>query len=133
MGLRREREPPTIQAMDDLGSRLDLGREESLVRSLSHDQRSAVGFDRLAFAIRAIQLLRPEATDVAVYRSTHLHVIQGRDLTRGGAARWAIVGIPSDASARSVALALLELTDLSRRPLALELALAEAATVEHAS
>jgi hypothetical protein len=119
--------------MDDLGSRLDLGREESLVRSLSHDQRSAAGFDRLAFALRAIQLLRPRAIDVAVYRSTHLHVMQGRDLSRGGETRWAIVGIPNNASAESVALALLELTDLSRRPLALELALAEAATVENAS
>ena len=119
--------------MDDLGSRLDLGREESLVRSLARDQRSAAGFDRLAFAIRAIQLLRPQATDIAVYRSTHLQVLQGRDLSRGGEARWAIVGIPSNASAQAVALALLELTDLSQRPLALELTLAEAATVEHAS
>jgi hypothetical protein len=119
--------------MDDLASRLDLGREESLVRSLSDGRRSASGFDRLAFAIRAIQLLRPQSTDVAVYRSTHLHVVQGRDLSRGGRGRWAIVGIPSDASAQSVALALLELTDLSQRPLALELALAEAAAVEHAS
>ncbi|MBN1609352.1 MAG: hypothetical protein JW940_22165 [Polyangiaceae bacterium] len=119
--------------MDDLGSRLDLGREESLVRSLQRDQRSTAGFDRLAFALRAVQLLRPHATDVAVYRSTHLHVVQGRDLSRGGEARWAIVGIPNNASAEAVALALLELTDLSQRPLALELALAEAVAVEQAS
>jgi hypothetical protein len=119
--------------MDDLGARLDLGREESLVRSLAHDQRSRAHFDRLAFALRAVQLLRPPTTNVAVYRSTHLHVIQGRDLARGGEARWAIVGVPSHASAEAVALALVELTDLSQRPLALELALAEAAAVEHAS
>ncbi|MBN2192807.1 MAG: hypothetical protein JW751_08305 [Polyangiaceae bacterium] len=119
--------------MDDLGSRLDLGREESVARELSPARRSTVGFDRLAFALHAIDLLRPRGTDVVVYRSGRLHVTQGRDLRRGAEARWALVGIPRDASAESIALALLDLAGSSRRPLALEVALAEAASVERAS
>jgi hypothetical protein len=68
-------------------------------------------FDRLAFAVRALRLLKPTATKVAVYpRRSSICVEQGRDLEHGGQARWATVGIPPDASRENIVLALSELS-----------------------
>ncbi len=111
----------------------DPTRLEIVTLARSHDQRSTATFDRVAFALRTIDLLRPPGTDVVVYRSTRLHVAHGRDLRRGDAARWALVGIPRDASAESIALALLELAGTPARPLVVELTLAAAARAERAS
>ena len=62
-------------------------------------------FDRIAFAIQALGLLHFSQTRVAVFPSGRLTVESGQEL---GApeARWAMVGIPPDASAHSIVLAL---------------------------
>jgi hypothetical protein len=68
-------------------------------------------FDRLAFAMRALALLRPTATRVAVYpRRSAISVEQGRDLEHGFLSRWAMVGIPPDATREHIVLALAELS-----------------------
>jgi hypothetical protein len=74
-------------------------------------------FDRLAFAMRALQVLRPRATRVAVYPCrSELRVEQGRDLERGTSARWATVGIPPDASREHIAVALANLAGETETP-----------------
>jgi hypothetical protein len=67
-------------------------------------------FDRVAFAIEALRLLRIPCTRVAVFTSRRLFVESGRELGSKPGARWAMVGIPADASARSIVLALSEIT-----------------------
>ncbi len=119
--------------MHDLGLNLNPYRYE-IVSQLRHfDQSSQGRFDRIEFALRAVELLRPGSTTVIVYRSTRLHVEQGRDLRRGDHARWAIVGVPGDASAESIALALTEIEGVAARPFAFDLALNEARDLEASS
>ncbi|GEM_PF-2077740 len=81
------------------------------------ERRPEQRFDRLAFAMKALRLLRIPRTRVAVFSSRRLVVEAGRDLGPLPDSRWAMVGIPADASARSIVLALSELTrvDDSRR------------------
>ena len=66
-------------------------------------------FDRLAFALNALRLLRIPQTRVAVFPSHRLSVASGRELGAAPGSRWAMVGIPSDASARSIVSALSEI------------------------
>ena len=89
-----------------------------------HERRPDQRFDRLGFALRALEVLQPPSTDVVVYRSRRLHVQQGRDLRRGSAARWALVGIPEDATALAITLALAEIEGTETGPFRLDLALA---------
>jgi len=119
--------------MDDLGLNLNPYRYE-IVSQLRQFDRSHEGrFDRIAFALRAVELLRPGATTVIVYRSTRLHVEQGRDLRRGNHSRWAIVGVPVNASAESIALALTEIEGVAAGPFIFDLALSEARGLESGS
>ena len=74
------------------------------------DSTSQEEFDRIAFAMRALSLLRPPMT-VAVYpRARSLQVVRGRDLSRGDDATWAMLGVPLDASREHIALAVAELS-----------------------
>ena len=116
--------------MDDLGLNLNPYRYEIVSQLRQFDQSSEGRFDRLAFALRAVELLRPGSTTVIVYRSTRLHIEQGRDLRRGNHARWAIVGVPMDASAESIALALTEIEGVSAGPFVFDLALSAARDIE---
>ena len=116
--------------MDDLGLILNPYRYEVVSELRQFDRSSRGRFDRIAFALRAVELLRPAATTVMVYRSTRLHVQQGRDLRRGNHARWAMVGVPEDASAESIALALAEIDRVSAGPFVFDLALAAAREIE---
>lgn len=85
------------------------------------ERRDAERFDRIAFAMRALGVLRPDAT-VAVYsRSLDLRVERGRDLGRGPSAEWAVVGIPPDASREHIAFALAELAGLEAVPFVVDL------------
>jgi hypothetical protein len=85
------------------------------------DRRSLERFDRIAFAMRALRVVRPEHMRVAVYtRTTHLRIERGRDLDHERSS-WALVGIPPDASRQSIALALAELAGLGGAPFVVDL------------
>jgi hypothetical protein len=87
------------------------------------DQSSNEQFDRIAFAMRALRVLRPRLT-VAVYpRARELHVERGRDLSGGPDASFAMLGVPPDASREHIALAIAELGDDRQSPLLVELLL----------
>lgn len=79
------------------------------------EARSTESFDRIAYAMRVLAVLRPKMT-VAVYpRRRDLAVESGRapgDATR----RWALVGIPPHATRESITTALLELSDAREQP-----------------
>jgi hypothetical protein len=119
--------------MDELGLNLNPYRYEIVSQLRQFDRSSRGRFDRIAFALRAVELLRPGSTTVIVYRSTRLHVEQGRDLRRGNHARWAIVGVPTDASAESIALALTEIEGVSSGPFIFDLAMTAAHDLEAGS
>ncbi|HEY5955808.1 MAG TPA: hypothetical protein VIV60_04610 [Polyangiaceae bacterium] len=89
-------------------------------------------FDRLAFAIKALGLMGIKQTRVAVFPSRRLEVEAGRELGGAPEARWAMVGIPLDASARSIVLALAELARSMDESRGLQAALAAAEHLERA-
>ena len=85
-----------------------------------HDREE---FDRIAFAMRALDLLRPKRLRIAVYRVAQtLHVEAGKDLKREGY-RWAMVGIPPHASREHIAYALAELAGVASVPYAVQMLL----------
>lgn len=97
----------------DLGTDASRGTE---VRQ--HWVRSSEQFDRIAYAMQLLKWLRPPMT-VAVYEC-----YQGLRVDRGslaGAARWAMVGIPRDASREHITFALAELAGLERAPFVVDL------------
>jgi hypothetical protein len=86
------------------------------------DRRPSEGFDRLAFALRALSILCPAGMRVALYsRGSDFRVEKGRELGAGDDASWALVGIPHDASRESIALALAELAGFERAPYVVDL------------
>lgn len=88
------------------------------------DTSSSEEFDRIAFAMRALRMLRPDVT-VAVYpRARALHVERGRDLTGPEGAQFAMLGVPPDASREHIALAVAELADSEPSSLMVSLLLA---------
>lgn len=91
-----------------------------------------LGFDRLAFAMHALRLLRMPRTRVAVFPSHRISVESGRELGAVADARWAMVGIPSDASPRSIVLALSEIARSSEDSSGLQAAWAAAEHMERA-
>src|SRR5262245_28038918 len=69
-------------------------------------------FDRIAFAERAVELVRPPHTRVAICEgSSSVYVEIGRQWGAGPTARWAVVRVPRFASRRAIASAVLELWD----------------------
>lgn len=106
--------------MNDIDRTLHTFRYEDPRRAEDCERRPDQRFDRLAFALRAVGLLSPAQTRVAVFSSSRLVVEQGRDLERGPRARWAMVGIPRDASAQSIVLALTRLERVAATPYSLE-------------
>ncbi len=103
---------------DSHEERIDI-REQLRAR----DHRS---FDRIAFAMRALRVLRPEHMTVAVYSSIHaLRVEALLDLRRRDGSTQALVGIPPDASREHIAYALAELAGKATTPYVIELLLAD--------
>jgi hypothetical protein len=79
------------------------------------EARSNESFDRIAYAMRVLGVLRPKIT-VAVYpRQRDLSVESGSAAGADGR-RWALVGIPPHATRESIARALLELSDAREQP-----------------
>ncbi len=81
-------------------------------------------FDRLAFAMAVLELVRPPRTRVAICAGTsRVRVESGRAWGRGDGARWALVSIPARASRRAIALAVAELFRGTATPWALDILL----------
>ena len=81
-------------------------------------------FDRVAFAARALSLVAPLDTRVAICEGARIHVEAGRQWGGRPEARWAILSVPRDASRRAIARAVLGLsTPQAPRPWALDVLL----------
>lgn len=69
-------------------------------------------FDRMAFAERAVALIRPPHTTVAICEGTsRVRVTSGRQWGGQDGARWAVLHVPRDASRQAIARAVLGLGD----------------------
>ena len=119
--------------MDALEHLVDPHRYEERATSRAIDRRSGRRFDRLAFALRAVRLLQLPRTRVAVFPSNRLTVHAGREWGPVSELRWAMVGIPADATARSIVLALTEIATTETATHALTAALAAADHAERAN
>jgi hypothetical protein len=95
------------------------------------DRRPSDRFDRLAFALRALSILRPAGMRVALYsRGGDFRVETGRELGSNVAESFALVGIPRDASRESIALALAELAGCERAPYLVDLLVSATTSAE---
>jgi hypothetical protein len=89
-------------------------------------ESSSEAFDRVAFAARALELLRPPArTTVAICEGrSRVFVSTGRTWGKPGE-HWLMVSVPPTASRRAIALALVGVGDKERAvPWALDVLLA---------
>jgi hypothetical protein len=94
----------------DLTEFVDLTRERELEQEREPDETSTERFDRLAFAERALAMIRPHATRVALGESrTRVMVDAGRAWGKADDARWAVLRVPPTASRRAIAIAVLAL------------------------
>lgn len=90
---------------------------EVVERKLGRALRDNSAFDRLAFAMRALDVLKPKNMKVVVYeRIDDMHIEQGREDRLGPNGSWAIVGIPRHASREHIAVSLAELTGMTDVP-----------------
>jgi hypothetical protein len=90
------------------------------------EEVSTEAFDRMAFARRALDLLRPKRMTIAVCEGTRrLRVEAGRLWGKGEAERWAMVCVPKTASRRAIAFAVVELAGGSADPYVLDVLLGE--------
>jgi hypothetical protein len=88
------------------------------------DDGAFEAFDRIAFAHKALDLVRPRLMDIAVCgRSSRLRVQVGRAWGRPEGERWAIVAVPERASRRAIALAIADLAGTDVRPYVLDVLL----------
>jgi hypothetical protein len=85
------------------------------------ESRDSEDFSRIDFALRVLDLLRPNM-DVVVFEGRRRLMIQrGRDWSVGPDAMWAAVAIPRDASRHYIAYALAELTGAAETPFVVDL------------
>jgi hypothetical protein len=94
--------------------RLEIGlidRAEELTES------STESFDRIAFAERAVALIRPPRMTVAICAgSRSVQVASGRQWGKSEGSRWAVVSVPLNASRHAIASAVLALYDGAPSP-----------------
>ena len=77
-----------------------------------YEARSSERFDRIAYAMTLLRLLKPPMT-VAVYPGSHfMHVERSRP--RAPSAPWATLGIPAHATRETIASAIAELAGRDR-------------------
>jgi len=89
--------------------RIELERVEEIDES---SQSSTESFDRIAFAERALALVRPPGTTVAICPGARrVRVQAGRQWGAAVGQRWAVLSVPMNASRRAIASAILELGD----------------------
>jgi hypothetical protein len=93
-----------------------------------HADESYEEFDRMAFAMSALEVIAPRRMTIAVCTGrSRLRVEAGRSWGRGEGERWGLISIPPNASRKAIVLALAELTgvtDHDARPYALDVLLA---------
>jgi hypothetical protein len=90
---------------------LEIGPE----RDPAVDETSDERFDRAEFARRALELVNPPRTTVAVCEgASRMRVESGRLWGRGRDERWAMLAVPPHASRRAIALAVAELARAPR-------------------
>jgi hypothetical protein len=87
---------------------LDVGSDRAA------DETSDERFDRTAFAQRAVDLLEPTRTTVAICPGASRIRIESGRLWGRPFERWALLAIPSHASRRAIAVAVAQLSDGSR-------------------
>jgi hypothetical protein len=99
--------------------RIELERVEEVDET---SQSSTESFDRIAFAERALALVRPPGTTVAICEGSRgVRVQAGKQWGGAQGQRWAVLSVPMNASRRAIASAVLELGDGSvPRPWALD-------------
>jgi hypothetical protein len=98
---------------------------ERIEEAFEVDQTSSESFDRIAFAQRALAIVRPPRTTVAICEGTRrVRVEAGRQWGGAPGERWAILSVPRDASRRAIAHAVLELAS-EARPWALDVLIGE--------
>lgn len=86
--------------------------QERIERAEDLAEVSDESFDRMAFAERAVALVRPPHTRVAICEGTRqVRVTSGRQWGRSSDARWALLSVPRNASRRAIARAVLGLGD----------------------
>lgn len=74
-----------------------------------YEARDPERFSRIAFALRVLDMLRPNM-NVTVYEGLHrIQVRTGRDWSVGADATWATIAIPASAGRHNIAFALAEL------------------------
>ena len=89
--------------------RIELERVEEVD---DRSQSSTESFDRLAFAERALALVRPPGTTVAICAGARrVRVQAGRQWGAAIGKRWAVLSVPMNASRHAIASAVLELSD----------------------
>ena len=97
-------------------------RYEVVDESHDFEFRNDEGFDRIAFAMRALRILRPPKMKVVVYqRVKDLRIEKAADLSAGPGRSYAIVGIPPHASREHIAYRLAELAGAENVPYMLAL------------
>lgn len=85
-------------------------------RSIARDP-GGERFDRIAFALRALEILKPRAMTVAVFAGRFdLQIERGRDWGGGPNATWAMVRIPPDATREHIILSLTQLSGVPATP-----------------
>jgi hypothetical protein len=107
-------------------TRTDVSAEARGQREVERDlaEEDDDDFDRFAYAVAALDLVRPPRTRVALCTGvSRVRVESGRAWGRGEEARWALLSIPARASRRAIALAVVELARGSRTPWALDVLL----------
>jgi hypothetical protein len=106
-------------------SRLDAVEEERVVA----DEGSRELFDRIAFATRAVEIVRPRRMTVCVCEGkSKLTVQSGRAWGGHPNETWAVVSVPRTASRRAIALAVSRLGTAPGGPYALDVLLSGADT-----
>jgi hypothetical protein len=104
---------------------LDPHRAEAPVRDREKRtfETSDETFDRVGFALEALDRLRPQRLTVVVCEGPWLSVESGRAWGRAPGSRWAMVAVPPNASRRAIAMAIAALGGISPDAYALDLLL----------
>jgi hypothetical protein len=95
-------------------------------RELDGTETSAERFDRVAFAERAVSLVKPSNMRVVIAQGrSRVHVDSGRAWGRPAGARWAMVLVPPTASRRAIVGAVATLAGRTPDPYVLDVLMAD--------